>query len=222
MFGNSFLFIITEDITMKNKIGFGLIFLLSVVIISPNLAIADDLYLAGELESGIYPSEANIIALASCVIPTGTQVTLKANYANYFKPGFRIQAGSQLIVKAVDNDGLPNRCEMEHFGNLDQGPADDTDGDLLTNYEECSLDLNPANYDEDNDDDGLPDRWEINYFGLSLARGPKEDTDGDGVLNIFEFKLGANPTLKDLPGPGIHYEYDALGRIKKIIRIPSE
>jgi hypothetical protein len=189
--------------------------------LDPNFA-DKDLYLVGELESGVYPSEANIIALASCVIPTGRQVTLKANFDNFFKPGFKIQAGSRLDVKAVDNDGLSNKCELHYFGNLNQGPTDDPDGDQLTNYEECMLGISPTNYDEDNDEDGLPDRWEIDYFGLSLARGPKEDTDGDGVLNIFEFKLGANPTLKDLPGPGIHYEYDDLGRIKKIIRIPSE
>jgi hypothetical protein len=36
-----------------------------------------------------------------------------------------------------------------------------------------------------------------------------------------EFSLGSNPTQDDLPGPGIHYEYDGLGRIKKIWRIPS-
>ncbi len=35
-----------------------------------------------------------------------------------------------------DGDGLPDKWELTHFGNLDQGPDDDPDGDGLTNIEE--------------------------------------------------------------------------------------
>jgi len=181
-----------------------------------------DLYLYGALNSGDYPSAANIIALGSCVIPAGSRVTLKANFDNYFKPGFRVQAGSRLVVKAMDNDGLSNKCEMQYFGTLEQGPNDDPDNDRLNNIAECTLGTNPALYVMDSDADDLPDWWEVDNFGYTLANHRNQDSDGDGVTNYVEFKLGANPAQKDLPGPGVHYEYDALGRLKKIYRIPAQ
>lgn len=48
------------------------------------------------------------------------------------------------------------------------------------------------------------------------------DYDGDGVTDKVEFYLKTDPYTNDLPGPGIHYEYDEFGRIKKIYRIPEE
>lgn len=72
--------------------------------------------------------------------------------------------------------------------------------------------------DEDHDD--LQDWWEEQYFG-NLNSGPGSDPDGDEVINSVEFQLRSDPTVDDLPGPGIHYEYDERGRIKKIYRIPA-
>lgn len=71
----------------------------------------------------------------------------------------------------------------------------------------------------DDDSDGLMDWWENKWFG-DLTRSADDDSDGDGVKAWIEYKLGSDPTANDLPGPGIHYEYDALGRITKIYRIP--
>ena len=76
--------------------------------------------------------------------------------------------------------------------------------------------------DLDTDSDGLPDWWEVRYFSDTLVSGLSNDADGDGVINSVEFKLGANPAINDLPGSGVHYEYDALGRIKRIYRIPAQ
>jgi len=75
--------------------------------------------------------------------------------------------------------------------------------------------------DQDSDADGIADWWEVSYFGSPANCAPNADPDGDGVINRVEFTLKSNPTVNDLPGPGIHYEYDAVGRIKKIYRIPA-
>jgi hypothetical protein len=76
---------------------------------------------------------------------------------------------------------------------------------------------------EDGDADNLEDWWELMYFG-SLYQNPSGangDYDGDGIANYIEYKLGTDPTdYSDRPAPGISYEYDALGRIISIWRIP--
>ena len=58
-----------------------------------------------------------------------------------------------------DEDGLPDCWELEHFGNLDQGPDDDPDGDGLTNLEERQYGTDPNNWDTDGD--GVSDGDEV-------------------------------------------------------------
>jgi hypothetical protein len=73
----------------------------------------------------------------------------------------------------------------------------------------------------DSDSDGLPDAWELSYFG-DLSQGPDDQGDGDGFTNIHEYELGTDPTdPTDAPSLGHHYEYDALGRLKRVIVIES-
>lgn len=45
----------------------------------------------------------------------------------------------------------------------------------------------------DQDNDGIPDAWEIAYFG-STNQLPASDYDDDGVFNLGEFLAGTNPT----------------------------
>lgn len=45
---------------------------------------------------------------------------------------------------------------------------------------------------DDNDEDGLPDSWEIANFG-NLTQTPNGDKDGDGSSNSAEYRLGLNP-----------------------------
>ena len=77
----------------------------------------------------------------------------------------------------------------------------------------------------DDDGDNLADWWELMFFG-SLNQAPSGqngDYDGDGIANYIEYRLNTDPTdHNDRPTPGIKYEYDALGRIKAIWRIPRQ
>jgi len=185
-------------------------------------AAADDLYLEGRLTGGSYQSDASIIARNNCIIDSGVSVVVAAAFETVLGPGTRIRSGARFVARIRDDDGLSNHCEMSYFGHLNYGPQDDPDIDWLDNYAECTLDTNPTLHDMDNDDDGLADWWEVKFFGYTLENRPDEDADGDGVLNYIEFKLRTNPVEKDLPGPGVHYEYDAAGRKKRIHRIPAK
>ena len=70
---------------------------------------------------------------------------------------------------------------------VDPQAALDTDGDGICN-----------NNDTDDDNDGLPDTWEIQY-GLDPLNADDAglDTDGDGLTNLEEFNQGRNPTLNE-------------------------
>lgn len=48
---------------------------------------------------------------------------------------------------------------------------------------------------DDNDNDFLPDAWELQYFG-NLAQTANADGDGDGVSNLLEFQEGTSPADK--------------------------
>jgi hypothetical protein len=46
----------------------------------------------------------------------------------------------------------------------------------------------------DDDEDGLPDLWEIQYFGTIDGVTPQGDPDGDALSNLVEYGLGSDPT----------------------------
>lgn len=120
----------------------------------------------------------------------------------------------------ADQDGMTDAWEIFHFGDLLQEPESDRDGDQLTNLEELQWNLDPNDGVSDTDGDGLLDRWELDWFG-DFSQGKDDDYDGDGIPNIIEYKMATNPAdINDHPAPGIFYEYDELGRIKTIWRIP--
>ena len=58
---------------------------------------------------------------------------------------------------------------------------------------------------EDEDNDRLPDAWELQYFGTT-AYGPTQDNDKDGANNLAEWAFNLNPTRPDIaaltPGTG--------------------
>jgi hypothetical protein len=61
----------------------------------------------------------------------------------------------------------------------------DSDGDEISNSD-----------DPDDDNDGMPDAWEIGYFGATNAvnGGALDDWDQDGACNICEWVAGTDPT----------------------------
>jgi hypothetical protein len=47
----------------------------------------------------------------------------------------------------------------------------------------------------DTDNDGLPDKWELYYFGNLTAANANSDNDGDGLINKWEVLFDLDPTL---------------------------
>jgi chitinase len=82
---------------------------------------------------------------------------------------------------AVDSDGDGVADDQDAFP-LDPAETMDTDGDRLGN-----------NADEDDDNDGMPDAWEIAYGLNPLKDDAADDPDGDGISNINEYNLGSQP-----------------------------
>lgn len=84
------------------------------------------------------------------------------------------------------NDGPVVGYQYDAAGNFTtQGVSNspDTDGDLLANFA-----------DPDDDNDGMPDAWEIQY-GLNPLNSADAglDADGDGVTNLAEYQANSNP-----------------------------
>lgn len=157
------------------------------------------------------------------VVMTATaDVAAASSYELTLKPGTKIAVGARFVGRMKDNDGLPNRCEMQYFGDLTHEPDVDDDGDGYTNLEECQMGTDPSFPEDigDRDNDGLPDDWEMRHFG-NLDHDCNSDSNGDGVYDCVEYRLGRDPNATDSKGPGIYYQYDKLGRTRKIERIPS-
>jgi hypothetical protein len=174
--------------------------LIAVAIFNSPLVFAGDLRITGNISGAQNYDSPEGIVLDKAVIAPGANVTAVSTYEVRFRAGTRVKAGARLTVQLKDNDGLSNRCEMTYFGDLTHDA------------------------DADNDADGLPDAWEVQYFGLSLAdenAGHDADFDGDGISNWIEYCLKTDPSVIDPNGPGLHYQYDKLGRITRIDRIPS-
>lgn len=83
----------------------------------------------------------------------------------------------------LDDDGLPDGWEYENFGNLDQGPRDDPDGDWVDNLEEFQSGTSPtelnnlvpnAGFELGADGNGVPLNWRI-YSTGGLAELDSDD-----------------------------------------------
>jgi len=79
----------------------------------------------------------------------------------------------------------------------------DSDGDGLTNAEECKL---GTNRQTDQTIADIPDLWLGTHFTAVLLNGglntidPNGDPDGDGLTNVQEAYVGTNPNVSDNPG----------------------
>ena len=92
---------------------------------------------------------------------------------------------------------MPDDWETEYFGDTNQEPEDDYDGDGLNNHGEYQLGTDPTNPDTDSDQ--LPDGWEVSY-GLNPPDSSDSDvdSDGDGLTNLEEY-LGATGPINAPP-----------------------
>ena len=115
----------------------------------------------------------------------------------------------------TDNDGLNDRWETIHFGNITTAsdPGDDPDNDFFTNDEEYLAGADPTNDQSNPDDidaDGLEDAWELLSFpDLYFADGD-DDNDQDFATN--EEEESAIPTTSPiLRASSPDTDFDGLG-----------
>jgi len=105
-----------------------------------------------------------------------------------------------------DSDTLQNITEYQ----LGTHPNDaDSDGDgVLDNVDNCktTLSVNSDNdldgcddvtEDEDDDNDGMPDDWEVQHGLNPLLDDSQENPDGDDFPNLNEFWRGSDPNFAD-------------------------
>lgn len=95
----------------------------------------------------------------------------------------------------VDGDNFADADEMTYFGNLDQTPNGDFDGDYATNSNEITAATSPTNASAwpDTDTDGMCDAWET-VRGLNVGVDDSlADLDTDGSSNYDEFRAGSDP-----------------------------
>ena len=102
------------------------------------------------------------------------------------------------IIQDSDNDG--------HINSEDAFPDDptewlDTDNDNIGN-----------NADLDDDNDGMPDTWELNNDLNPLdANDGSQDEDNDNLMNFEEYLANTNPHSEDTDGDGMN-DYEEISQ----------
>jgi len=66
-----------------------------------------------------------------------------------------------------------------------------------------ALTRRPPTPTDDEDTDGLPDAWEKEFFGNTIAADPRADDDGDGLDNTRELAARTSPVLADTDEDGM-------------------
>jgi Bacterial TSP3 repeat len=123
-----------------------------------------------------------------------------AGYRIYYGTVSGIFTGSVTVDKAFTTCTITNLMAGQTYyfaatafdaSNIESGysnevscyPSTDTDGD-------GSID----SQDPDDEDDGMPDAWELRYGLNPLINDAAGDSDGDGISNLAEYAAGSDPT----------------------------
>ena len=191
---------------------------------------AEDLTLSGNLSSGWHYINGGISTQGTTVIGSGVSLDLVAQTRIGFYPGFKVEAGGTLMAAASpDSDGDLIHDIVEDRSGCMSPLLLDTDGDGLSDNEEDNnrngiheLALNETSAcSSDTDGDKMDDKWERDNSLDPLVNDADQDPDGDKLTNYLEYYFNkSNPQdPASLPPKGTYYEYDDLGRIKRIVRI---
>ncbi len=195
-----------------------------------------DPLLTGNVTSCEYYINGEISTQGTTSVNPGVTLKLYAEETVSFYEGFKVELGGVLLaVASPDSDGdlILDFVETEY--GCSNPELADSDGDLLSDSEEDEnhngviepQETSPCN--KDTDGDKMDDYWERKFaLNPKNASDSQGDPDEDGLTNYMEYYFrgddpenpASDPTdTSSLPPKGTYYEYDELGRVKKIIRI---
>lgn len=115
-----------------------------------------------------------------------------------------LNSGEYTIVLEVSGGGGTDVRTVDAAVTVLQDTDSDSVADIYDNCPDVS-NLNQKNFDndsqgdicdEDDDDDGMPDEWELQYGLDPFSNDALLDTDNDGISNIDEFLNDTSPVIK--------------------------
>lgn len=170
------------------------------VVQSPNGDFASEQLINGAVITHQFTAATNNLVL---ILSGPAALSEEINDRNAILNGFTLERLSPFTD--VDGDGLRDDWEASFFGDLSPTPDGDSDGDGVSNLDEFTLQLNPAN--SDTDGDGLTDGDELNTHRTDPA---KTDSDGDGLRDGAEVLVHkTDPTKRDTDGD-THSDFDEV------------